>query len=679
MLTKMKYLPGVIKDDTVYSSTGHAVDSDKIRFVRGRAESLGGYEDILLGGRFDGVCRGLHAWTDIKGNTFTAIGTHTKLYVEIEGQLYDVTPLEAVVNTATADPGSGPTLVDITQANHGLKIGDTVYALSALGFPNNHIGETGTFFLPNSFFTSEGSNLVTALQPGHGWNDGDLIDIVLFTPFNGVDLTGLQTVKVLDADTVQFGSDTEATATGFGGGSPGWAQYQQFKVIDVIDANTFTIDVGVATSPFAGDAVVYYPELAIGRVDSIRPGGYSLDTYSEGRYGFSPNPEFRADFQARTWALDNLVQFLVANPCGGKVYIWELNTSARATAVTNAPLHNDYMTVTAEGAIMVFGTIMTDATYDPLGVRWSDTRTGAGTPYTTWTPALSNLAGEDRLSVGSYIVAAKKTNSGIGVFTDTSFNIGQYVANVNIVYQFTHISTGCGLAGPNAVTEKDGTLHWFTPKVGFHRYESGAPVQYPCPVRRFVTDNVNEVQLAKVYAAMDGQYNAVYWFYPVSKEVDRYVRVDLDEMTDNNTGWSVGTTDMTAWLDRNPNPNPVSTRIDGMYCRQEAGRSANGDTISRHIEYAPLEIDDNGTNVINISKVIFDATCEGDIDLSLYLKRFPNAPLVVKGPYPQDANTLYTGIRGQGRQAGFLWRSFGANDYWRFGDVRFDTSQGPRR
>lgn len=681
MLSKTIYKPGVIKDDTQYASAGYAVDSDKIRYVRGRPESQAGYEDQLAGVKLDGIGRTLFAWTDTQGITYEAVGTNSKLYVVSEGAYYDVTPLyPADDGTGTATSAGGPT-VTVTSALHGLRNGSYVYMQ---GTPTTAIGGTGAFGV-DPFFTQEGVQLIKATLVNHGFKSGDLVTIAGAVAFNGItDLNGQKTVFVTDPDTFTFMSDLVATGSGSGGGAGATYSWFEGFEVTIVDENTFTIQ-NHPGSVYAAQAVTWFGTLPAGRVDSVNLGGYSTGPYSVDRFGYSLSAIYRSDYQARTWALDNLGTFLVANPIGGGVYMWKLNTSTRAEIVPNAPTRNDYMIVTEEGAIMVFGTINTDAVYDPMVIRWSDIRTSitGTTTWETWTPAPGNLSGEYRLSVGSYLVGAQKTKDGIGIWSDTAFFFSQFVPNVDIIYSFSLIATGCGLAGPNASIEKDGMLYWMTMKVGFHSYDSGSPSLLACPVRRYVMDSINVVQAAKVWCAYDAAYDGVTWAYPVSSEVDRYVRLDVKEVVDANSGWSIGSTDMTAWVDRNPIPFPTAYRVDGMLTFQDKGRSANGDVIERFVEYAPVEIDGDGaiagTYVLNVSKVVFDATCEGDIDCEIRLRRWPNAPDVIKGPYPQTSSTQYTGVRGQGRQAGFLWRSFGYNDFWRLGDIRYDISQGPRR
>ena len=45
-LSKMQIQPGVFKDDTVYSQEGKWIDSEKVRFLKGRPEKIGGWAKL---------------------------------------------------------------------------------------------------------------------------------------------------------------------------------------------------------------------------------------------------------------------------------------------------------------------------------------------------------------------------------------------------------------------------------------------------------------------------------------------------------------------------------------------------------------------------------------------------------------------------------------------------------
>ena len=83
--------PGVFPDDTSLAAAGLYRDCRNVRFHRGRAQLIGGWEsfspDLL-----SGVCRNVLPWTDDAGELVIAFGTHSALQVMRGGALYAVTP-----------------------------------------------------------------------------------------------------------------------------------------------------------------------------------------------------------------------------------------------------------------------------------------------------------------------------------------------------------------------------------------------------------------------------------------------------------------------------------------------------------------------------------------------------------------------------------------------------------
>ena len=55
--------PGLAADDTSFAAAGRWADASNVRFWRGRAQVIGGWER-LHPGRLAGPCRGLLGWTD---------------------------------------------------------------------------------------------------------------------------------------------------------------------------------------------------------------------------------------------------------------------------------------------------------------------------------------------------------------------------------------------------------------------------------------------------------------------------------------------------------------------------------------------------------------------------------------------------------------------------------------
>ncbi len=131
-LTKLNFKPGINKEETDYSNEGGWVDGDKIRFRKGRAEKIGGWEkyssDTLIGS-----ARALHSWISLGGSKYLGIGTPNKYYIEEGGTYNDVTPIRKnTTNAATFAATNGSSTLTVTDASHGAVTGDFVTFSSAV-------------------------------------------------------------------------------------------------------------------------------------------------------------------------------------------------------------------------------------------------------------------------------------------------------------------------------------------------------------------------------------------------------------------------------------------------------------------------------------------------------------------------------------------------------------------
>ena len=143
MLTKIKFAPGIDKQDTAVGAEGRWVDSDNVRFRYGLPEKVGGWQS-LLSDSIVGVARKQHAFVDTEGNRYVAIGTDKFLLLYFEGQLFDITPFRCnnagVVDTFTSstlatDSTSVKTCTITTSTNHELAVGDII-ELSSVTLPS---------------------------------------------------------------------------------------------------------------------------------------------------------------------------------------------------------------------------------------------------------------------------------------------------------------------------------------------------------------------------------------------------------------------------------------------------------------------------------------------------------------------------------------------------------------
>lgn len=176
-LATLKFAPGIVKDDTSYSSEGRWIDSDKIRFWNGKPEKIKGWQKLTQT-QFGGSCRGLVQWRDNNENALLAVGTHTHLYIYKGGVLYDVTPVE--------DSGN----------------------------------------LSNAFAVTNGSATVTVTDSAHGMLDGNRI-ILGAASFNGVSWSANTefTITVVNSNSYTFTASGNASSTGSGVGGTVAYQY----------------------------------------------------------------------------------------------------------------------------------------------------------------------------------------------------------------------------------------------------------------------------------------------------------------------------------------------------------------------------------------------------------------------------------------------------------------------
>jgi len=125
-LQQVKFLPGIDKQNTTVGAQGRWVDSDNVRFRYGLPEKVSGWSSLITD-TIVGVCRKLHAFVDISGNRYVAIGTDKFLLLYFEGQLYDITPLRATLSSATIATTDTSAICTITTGtSHGLIAGDIV-------------------------------------------------------------------------------------------------------------------------------------------------------------------------------------------------------------------------------------------------------------------------------------------------------------------------------------------------------------------------------------------------------------------------------------------------------------------------------------------------------------------------------------------------------------------------
>ena len=100
--------PGLVSDDTEFSASGAWVDSNNMRWRLGKAETIGGWIDALSGETLTGVCRNVYGFVNANGTMNIVFGTHLKLELWYQSELYDITPAGLIDGSAdSSGEGAG--------------------------------------------------------------------------------------------------------------------------------------------------------------------------------------------------------------------------------------------------------------------------------------------------------------------------------------------------------------------------------------------------------------------------------------------------------------------------------------------------------------------------------------------------------------------------------------------
>jgi len=619
---------------------------------------------------------------------------------------------------------SGRRLVVVSHTSHGLSTGDIARYSSATAVGGITIGGTSSgTYATDPFVVTADSVMITVTHTSHGYEDGEVVTIAGSAAVGGITPSGDYVLKVADANTYVIahtsqatssatgggGSATysversygvhvedddnyliehvsEATSSATGGGTPGYEYAKMHKITGITDANNYTIDV-VATGAQSGttgggSSVDVDYEITIG-LENTAGSGFGAGGYGSGPFGISESPS--AYPQARTWAIDDRIDFAYLNPVDGTIYEWTANASRRAQALQNAPAQVRYMIITDEYNVMAFGCTNDESNFRPTLMRHS-----CSVNVECWYPAASNTSGSlGPIGGGNAFVVAKNSKNGILAWTERSLHAFRYTRDQDDLYAQKKVGTGCGALGPNAVIDDDGSSYWITPQKSFYIYTGGGPQEVPSPCRKWFEDTLAEGQGAKVWGTIDNFYHAVEWFFPATADgdCDTYIRWDLQE-GGGIMGWSPGTWDRSVWIDNIVFDKPLAVSPTGSLYFQEDGLGDNGGAVTRFVEYAPIDIAD-GAVLQQVSKMVLSMERGSNtaVDVTLKAKQWPDNTEESKGPftvrntsYPDSSsNSAVIDSEFECRQLGMRIESTGSEDYWRLANVRYDRGVGAKR
>ena len=399
--------------------------------------------------------------------------------------------------------------------------------------------------------------------------------------------------------------------------------------------------------------------------------------------------------EARLWSFDNFGEDLIANVRDGNIYYWDKSNGLNNRAVALSTLSGASGTPTVARQVIVsdrdrhviaFACDPTSAvgTQDPLLIRFSDQEDAAD-----WTPTATNTAGDLIIGSGSKFVAAIETKREILVYTDASLHSLKFIG-APFTFGITQISSGISIIGPNAAVAVNDAVFWMGENQ-FYVYD-GRTTQIPCSVRAKVFEDLNLDQRELVTAALNSQYNEVWWFYPSlnSTEVDKYVVFNYEEKV-----WYFGTLARTAWVDAETRSYPVAAAPgNNLYNTKTVtmtGRTTQLLLLRPLSKAAPCH--EAGDKYMLTNKVLPDVTFTGstgtDPQVTFEMRAYNNpgenygealtsdVARSATSPVEQYTDELYMRLRG--RSFSLRLSSSDLGTQWRLGVPRVDVRPDGKR
>jgi len=631
-LQLLKYNPGIVKDITEYAAGKNGpywVDSDLVRFNNGYPEKLGGWQKDTIFAldnsgnitstetTIEGIARRMVYWrSNSDGEDRLVVGTHNHLLIIENGALYDITPLRKT-STGLSNPiatTDGSTTVVITDNTHGAETGDWVVISGASATGGVSADNLNSYY--GYQITRINANSYSIVVPSAATS----------TVSAG---GGTVAVKYLIGVGAELGSQSSDPALGYGVG--GWG------------------------------------EEAWGTPRSGALAGTSLDNSS--------------------WSIDLWGEDVIATIRNGAIYYWDTSagTNNRAVLVSSLSSANSVPNVARTtvvsfpdrhfiaGGCQAYVVGGGTGDVDNMLVRWSTQE-----DFSVWNPTSTNTAGDQRLQVGTKIIAMVSAREETIISTDEAIYGMTFVGGA-FVFSFRLLATNSGAAGLNTMISVDGNVFWMG-KRNFFTYD-GIVKEIPCPVQHFVFDRMQTRYIDKVVTGHNKEFKEITWFYvsddnpsgTTNAENDSYVTYNYAE-----NAWTVGTMDRSVWSDSfGARTVPFAFDPDGYLYNHETGTSADGAAMNSYIEGSPREITQNGEELYMVDKVVPDVNMSSSTNLFLYMntRKYPNSPEIVKGPFTITSSTGKVSTRAKGRQIGLKFQSTGTTDDWTLGDFRVNSRQ----
>ena len=726
MLTKIKFAPGIDKQDTAVGAEGRWVDSDNVRFRYGLPEKVGGWQSLLTD-TLVGIARKQHAFVDQDGNRYVAIGTDKFLIIYFEGQFFDISPLATAISGATFTFNGTTSVTLTTSAAHNINVGDII-RLTGTTLPGGTTGVTTATFDDTNFqvlsVPTSTTLTIQAATAGSASSGGS----VTINPFEvvgpaaqsygygygvgnyGGTITGAAQSTLdgaLAADTNgNNGSATQirlASTTGFpsGGGT-------------IAVGNELITYTGVAGAELTGIS-----RAQKGTSSAIHSDGATVTNATEFTGWGDAVDAGTITLEPGLWSLSNFGDVLVATIGNGKTFTWDSSIAARLSTrastttsgfqTTNNPTATRVTLISPTTRHLIhFGTETTignPTTQDDMFIRFSEDEN-----INAYVPEATNTAGTQRIQDGTKIVGALVAKENILVWTDNALYTMKFVG-APFTFGFEQVGTNCGLIGKNAAIEIDGVAYWMGNN-GFFSFD-GTVNTLPCSVEDYVYDDVDTTKGQQVNAGINNLFTEVTWWYPTSGSEfnNRYVVFNYGQ---NNAqlpmgNWYTGTNTnsiRTTWIDSLVYPKPYATAFNSSNTGTfpvVQGETGLGQSVLFEHESGTDQVNPDGSVTALTSFIqsfsfslqpdqaeVFLAmrrflpnfkVLTGNNQVTLSIKDFPSQDDIetALSPFIINSSTLKVDTRARGRYANIKIENTGVGESWRFGTFQVDIQPDGRR
>ena len=726
MLTKIKFAPGIDKQDTAVGAEGRWVDSDNVRFRYGLPEKVGGWQSLLTD-TLVGIARKQHAFVDQDGNRYVAIGTDKFLIIYFEGQFFDISPLATAISGATFTFNGTTSVTLTTSAAHNINVGDII-RLTGTTLPGGTTGVTTATFDDTNFQVLSVPTSTTLTIQAATAGSASAGGSVTINPFEvvgpaaqsygygygvgnyGGTITGAAQSTLdgaLAADTNgNNGSATQirlASTTGFPSGGGTIAVGSELITYTGVAGAELT---GISRAQKGTSSAIHSTGATVTNATEFTGWGDAVDA---GTITLEPG----------LWSLSNFGDVLVATIGNGKTFTWDSSIAARLSTrastttsgfqTTNNPTATRTTLISPTTRHLIhFGTETTignPTTQDDMFIRFSEDEN-----INAYVPEATNTAGTQRIQDGTKIVGALVAKENILVWTDNALYTMKFVG-APFTFGFEQVGTNCGLIGKNAAIEIDGVAYWMGNN-GFFSFD-GTVNTLPCSVEDYVYDDVDTTKGQQVNAGINNLFTEVTWWYPTagSEFNNRYVVYNYGQ---NNAqlpmgNWYTGTNTnsiRTTWIDSLVYPKPYATAFNSSNTGTfpvVQGETGLGQSVLFEHESGTDQVNPDGSVTTLTSFIqsfsfslqpdqaeVFLAmrrflpnfkVLTGNNQVTLSIKDFPSQDDIetALSPFIINSSTLKVDTRARGRYANIKIENTGVGESWRFGTFQVDIQPDGRR